>query len=499
MLFLKNTAVINKKDDRYQSLINRLIELETDTVNPEPNNTGFQEVEYDISDAIKMRDALGGKFQKGFDLNSHVKLGRVNSEIHFSLDDPDLDLKIFQFAKSLLFTSEGRFNSLLPINIGDLNEEQNDFLVRKLKNILFEYNLSADLTEILVEKLKPEISSIGPLQVIYNNPNIDAILINAYDQIYVEQNGKLALINNTFLNREHFYFTIQKLINALKNKPTDQNNMVIEGILEDNSKIYILNGDSNKSEARVIIRKDKEKSFTVKELIQVGMLNEKMALFLELCLKNKIPFWVIGPTRSGKTALLNALINMLPKDERIVTIEKSSELKVQKDRHWIPVNLENMQSSNLNKVLNSIHKLRADRLFFDDIDKNELNEVIEIINSGEEGTAVSVLVRNSKMLLNYIEYSFKVEANSPFEQLLKENILLAVPIIVECGLDFNQKPRVQCIRELVGLKDNHFQFEDIFVLQDKNSKVPNFVINKRTPFIAKLFGEQSQTLLKEIF
>ncbi|MFA5880007.1 MAG: ATPase, T2SS/T4P/T4SS family [Candidatus Margulisiibacteriota bacterium] len=499
MLFLKNTVINTKKEDRFQSLINRLIDLETDNINQDGAPSEFQEIEFDVSDALKMRDALSGKANQQFDLSSHITLGKFNSEMKFSLDDPELDLKLFQFAKSLLFTADGKFNSLIPITVGDFTEEQNDFIVRKLKNILFEYSFSEELTEKLIEKVKPEIASVGPLQAIYNNPNVDAVLINAYDQIYVEQNGKLVLINSSFLNKEHFYFTIQKLVNALKNKPLDQNNMIIEGILEDNSKIYILNENSNKSEPRVIIRKDKEKSFSIKDLCQLGMLNEKMALFLEVCLKNKVPLWVIGPTRSGKTTLLNALINLLPKDERIVTVEKSAELKVQKDRHWIPIHLDRVEEINLSKILSSVYKLRADSLIFNDLDKNELNEAIEIINNGEEGILVSVLVRNSKMLLNYIEYSFKADFNSPFAQLLKENILLAVPVIIECGIDANHKPRIRCIKELIGIKDNQFQFEDIFLFDDKNSRLPSFIGSKRIPLITKTFVEQTQNLVKEIF
>ncbi len=444
------TKEVNKKEDRFNSLINRLMELEEDT-NIQSSDT---EQEFDLSDAIKMRDAL--RLSTGQSLEQ-VSFGKKSYFGSFSFEDKDLSQKIFNYAKSLLISKDGRFNPYMPIKLEPLNQEEDLNFTQRLQNLLFEEGLSKEQIDKLVLLLKPEFSGFGPLQKLYLDPNTTAVLINSFNQIYIESNGKLVLTNISFFNQDHYTFTIQKLLKNLKNDNVDEKALIVEGVLNDGSKLYVFNEKSSTKEPVVIIRKTSKINLSLKNLVASGMITEKAVEFLKNSIKNKQPIWICGPSRSGKTTLLNALANSSLKEERLVSVEKNSELKLI-DLHWVPFYLN--EEETITKILASIHKLRADKIIFNDFEVSELNKLVDVINTGDESFLVSLNLKNAQMLLNYILFAYDnsgVNTNS----LLKENIAGAIPIIVECGFDTNKKPKVMHIRTVTGVtKDGNFVFEN---------------------------------------
>ena len=79
----------------------------------------------------------------------------------------------------------------------------------------------------------------------------------------------------------------------------------------------------------ITIRKFRQDKMTINELVQVGALTTELGEFLRACVLARLNVIISGGTGSGKTTLLNAMSGFIPEDERIVTIEDPTELRLQ--------------------------------------------------------------------------------------------------------------------------------------------------------------------------
>ena len=148
-------------------------------------------------------------------------------------------------------------------------------------------------------------------------------MINGASKVFVEQKGKLYRTDVKFQDETHLMNIIEKILAPLGRR-IDESAPI--ALLEDGSLPPLaLDG------SMVTIRKFSKSALSVLDLINFGTLDERMATFLEACVKARLNILVSGGTGSGKTTTLNTLSSFIPPDDKIVTIEDAAELKLQQD------------------------------------------------------------------------------------------------------------------------------------------------------------------------
>jgi pilus assembly protein CpaF len=173
---------------------------------------------------------------------------------------------------------------------------------------------------------------VSSLQIFLNDPGINELMWNQFDQAFVEWNGTLRSITSPIKTKQEY----QNIISELSQLPNTvvSNGLSLDGILPDGSRFHITLPPLSPHSATLTIRKFSREFRNIKTLTDSGFLTPKLATFLDACVKAKVNILISGATGAGKTTLLNCLASQVDSNERIVTIEDIPELQL-RHHNWV--------------------------------------------------------------------------------------------------------------------------------------------------------------------
>jgi len=226
-------------------------------------------------------------------------------------------------------------------------------------------NLSRNEHERIISDLINEILGLGPIEPLLNDGEVSEVMVNGVNQVYVERAGKLELTDVTFKDEDHLMNIIQKIVAPLGRR-VDESSQYCDARLPDGSRVNVIIPPLALDGPTVTIRVFEDDPLTIQDLIDFGTLSRQMADFLEGCIEAGLNTIVSGGTGSGKTTTLNCLSRFIPNGERIVTIEDSAELQLQRD-HVVrletrPPNIEGKGEVTMQELVKNSLRMRPDRI-----------------------------------------------------------------------------------------------------------------------------------------
>lgn len=224
--------------------------------------------------------------------------------------------------------------------------------------------------EILITRILDESVGFGPLEPLINDPTITEILINGYNEVYVERLGKLELTEVKFRNDEHVRHIVDRIISPLGRR-IDESSPMVDARLPDGSRVNAVISPISLNGTLVSIRKFRKEPFKMADLLNFYTLNSAMAQFLDGIVRSKMNTLISGGTGSGKTTLLNVLADSIPHGERVITIEDSAELRL--DRPNVvglearPSNVEGRGEITIRQLVKNALRMRPDRIIVGEV------------------------------------------------------------------------------------------------------------------------------------
>ena len=228
----------------------------------------------------------------------------------------------------------------------------------------------------------------APIRPFLDDPTVSDIMINGPHQIYVEKKGRLHLTDARFESRED-------LVAALRNaaqfvgKHVDEMRPILEGRLPDGSRIEAILPPAAPDGPCVSIRRFFKETLTVQRLIGFGAMTEDVAMTLQALVAAKLNVIVAGGTGSGKTSMLNALSSFIPEGERVVIIEDSRELQLQREHvcqlEARPADPKGRGEVTIRDLFRATLRLRPDRIVVGEIRSGEALDLIQAMTSGHGG------------------------------------------------------------------------------------------------------------------
>ena len=179
----------------------------------------------------------------------------------------------------------------------------------------------------IIEKVYSSIRGFGILDTIMSDDSITEVMINGKDNIFIEQNGVVHKIAESFESERRLEDVIQRIV-GLAGREVNQANPICDTRLPDGSRVSVVLPPIALCGPTVTIRKFSKTPMTIGQLIKYGSITPEIAKILETLVKAKYNIFISGGTGSGKTTFLNALSNYIPRNERIITIEDSAELQI---------------------------------------------------------------------------------------------------------------------------------------------------------------------------
>ena len=173
--------------------------------------------------------------------------------------------------------------------------------------------------ERLVDELISEIMGLGPIEPFLQDSSVSEVMVNGPDSIYIERSGHLIKTETRFRNAEHLMHIIDRIVSAVGRR-VDESSPMVDARLLDGSRVNVIIPPLSLIGPCLTIRKFSRDVLTVDKMIEFGSFDERMAQFLEACVRGRLNIVVSGGTGSGKTTLLNVLSSYVPESERIVTL-----------------------------------------------------------------------------------------------------------------------------------------------------------------------------------
>ncbi|HPO29049.1 MAG TPA: CpaF family protein [Caldisericia bacterium] len=376
------------------------------------------------------------------------------------------------------------FNFISPSEILREKEENPQKLKEKLRNLsIMAIQESKKIIpivhqEAIINRLINEVFGFGIIQPLLDDDTITEIMINGPKEVYVERNGKIELTDLKFDSYDQILQIIDRIVSPLGRR-IDESSPIVDARLPDGSRINAVIPPISVKSPTLTVRKFKEAILDYESLINLGTLSKEMSTLIDSLVKARVNILISGGTGSGKTTLLNVCSTSIPKDERIITIEDSIELKLHQP-HVVslearPPNIEGKGEVTIrNIVINSL-RMRPDRIIVGEVRGPEAFDMLQAMNTGHDGSLSTIHANSPKDVISrLISMVFMAGVDMPVA-VLREMIFSAIEVIIQTSRFRDGSRKITSISELTSLENGeiimhniyNFDFENI----DQNGKV----------------------------
>lgn len=349
-----------------------------------------------------------------------------------------------------------------------------DELTHQIADIVLEISAEEKLQlnkaeqEELVQVLLDEMLGLGPIEPLLADESINDIMVNGYNQVYVERRGKLELTDVKFRDDRHVMNVATRIVSQIGRR-VDESSPLVDARLADGSRVNIIIPPLAIDGPSISIRKFSKKKITLDVMEQQQNMSPAMAAILRIAARSKLNILISGGTGSGKTTLLNAMSQMIDHGDRIVTIEDAAELQLQQP-HVVrletrPANLEGQGSITMRDLVKNALRMRPDRIILGEVRGSEALDMLQAMNTGHEGSMSTVHANRPREALTRLENMVSMVGVSLPPKAVRTQIAAALDIIIQISRMRDGVRRITHIMEVVGMEDDIVTTQDLFTFE----------------------------------
>jgi pilus assembly protein CpaF len=320
----------------------------------------------------------------------------------------------------------------------------------------------------MLKSIANDMLGLGPLEGLLADPDISEIMVNGPHQIYIERKGKLLKSDVTFFNDDHVMRIIERIVAPLGRR-IDESSPMVDARLKDGSRVNAVIRPLALGGPTVTIRKFKEETLTILDLVRFGSVSAEMGDFMQACVEARLNIVVSGGTGSGKTTLLNILSNFIPEDERIITVENAAELQLAQD-HVVrlesrPPNVEGRGEITIRDLVVNCLRMRPERIIVGECRSGETLDMLQAMNTGHDGSMTTVHANTPRDAVNRIETMCMMAGMDLPQRAIREQIVSAVDVFVQQARLKDGSRKVIAITEVQGMEGDVPLLQDVFVFE----------------------------------
>ena len=283
---------------------------------------------------------------------------------------------------------------------------------------------------------------------------------------------------------------------------------MVDARLADGSRVNVIIPPLSLTGPCVTIRKFSKDVLTVDKMIEFGSFDQRMAEFLEDCVKGRLNIVVSGGTGSGKTTLLNVLSSYVPATERIVTLEDSAELQLKQD-HVVtletrPPNIEGEGEVTLRDLVRNALRMRPDRIIVGECRTGEALDMLQAMNTGHDGSMTTAHANSARDALSRLETMVLMSGMELPLRAIRSQIASAVDIIVQIARLRDGSRKIINIAEVTGMEGDIITLQDLFYFEnhgvDQDGRITGaFLTSGLRPLCTEKLAMNGVTLPPDLF
>ena len=322
--------------------------------------------------------------------------------------------------------------------------------------------------QALIGDVLNELFGLGPIEELLADHEISDILVNRFDQVYVERHGLLEPVEVTFKDDAHLLRIIERIVSSVGRR-IDESSPMVDARLADGSRVNAIIPPLALDGPALSIRRFRTDRLGAQDMVERDTLTQPMLDFLHAAVACRTNIIVSGGTGAGKTTFLNILSGFISDKERIVTIEDAAEL-VLRQRHVVrletrPPNIEGKGVVRQRQLVINALRMRPDRIIVGEVRGEEALDMLQAMNTGHDGSLTTVHANSARDALYRLDTMVAMANLNIPERAIKQQIASAVNLVVHVGRMADGTRKITGVTELTGMEGDVISLQDIFVFE----------------------------------
>lgn len=322
------------------------------------------------------------------------------------------------------------------------------------------------------------IRGFGILDSIMSDEKVTEVMINGYNNIFIEKNGKLLKLDDRFDSEEKLNDIIQRIVGKA-GREVNQANPIVDTRLPDGSRVNVVLPPISLDGATVTIRKFSKTPMTMERLIEYNSITKEIADVLKYLVEAKYNIFISGGTGSGKTTFLNALSNFIPKDERVITIEDSAELQIVGIENLVRLETRNANTTGVGELtirdlIKSALRMRPERIVVGEVRGKEALDMLQAMNTGHDGSLSTGHANSTIDMLSRLETMVLTGSEGLPLIAVRQQIASAIDIIIHLSRMRDKTRRTVEISEVCGVENGEIKLNTLYeFVENEDSTLDN--------------------------
>jgi pilus assembly protein CpaF len=325
--------------------------------------------------------------------------------------------------------------------------------------------LPAPEKDRLCREIRHELMGYGPLEPLLVDPSIADILVNRYNQVYVERRGKLESSAIRFTDNAHLLKIIEKIAAGVGRR-VDESCPMVDARLPDGSRVNAIIPPLALDGPALSIRKFARDPITMANLIEFNSITPELSEVLKGMVQARLNILISGGTGTGKTTFLNVMSGCIPNDERIITIEDSAELQLQQD-HVVrletrPPNLEGQGEVTQRDLVRNALRMRPDRIILGEVRSGEALDMLQAMNTGHDGSLATIHANSPRDALTRLETMVSMAGLNLPDRAIRHQIASAINVVIQLARLSDGSRKMINLFEIIGMEGEMITMQEIF-------------------------------------
>ena len=322
--------------------------------------------------------------------------------------------------------------------------------------------------EVEVERLVADVSGLGPLQPLLDDPEVEEIWINEPARVFVARGGRHEL-TSVMLTAEQVRELVERMLST-SGRRLDLSSPFVDAMLPGGHRLHVVLEGISRGFAAVNIRKFVAAAHSLDDLVGLGTLDRHAADFLDASVRAGLNLMVSGGTQAGKTTLLNCLASSIPGSQRLVSVEEVYELQCRVP-DWVSLQtrqagLEGTGEVTLRDLVKEALRMRPSRLVIGEVRAAECLDLLLALNAGLPAMA-SIHASSARQALVKMCTLPLLAGENIGSRFVVPTVASSVDLVVHTGMDADGRRRVREVVAVTGRVENDtIETEPVFLRRD---------------------------------
>ncbi len=274
---------------------------------------------------------------------------------------------------------------------------------------------------------------LRPIEHLILDDSISEIMVNGSTHVFIERDGALQEVPDLTLSEKSLMVAVKNIARRLGDDISEQK-PILDSRLPDGSRVAAVIPPCSIHGVTLTIRKFNGRRFTMEDWVKCGSIDAMLVERLKAYVERRQNILISGGTGTGKTTLLNALGKLISDDDRILLIEDTSEIQLEKP-NLVRFEARQAQASlpavTIRDLLKASLRHRPDRIILGEIRGGEAFDLLQLLNTGHSGTLSTVHASSAQQAISrFTSCVLQSGVELPY-RAIKTNIGDSLNIIVQ--------------------------------------------------------------------